>query len=327
MVCGLSDLSNTVMNIHDSKIYKIPSQTTVDERVALVCLSRDIYSGTGKIFDIGTAAGGSTYCLASGLNENKRVDEKNNVIYGFDLFGGYSLNAFRRNAHFIEMERARDEPYSKDLELFLDVVHPFQASVCPVEGDLHSELLVYGGEKIEIAHIDAAKSLSLWSVICPVISKGVVSTGSFWVFQDFERCRLPWQWLFVAELLREGVAQWSGFYKNGTAHLKINGPVPEEIVHRSAAFDYSEAHALALWELIVEEVASHPDREEAFCGSFKDVGVGVLAYIYKQLGMREECMFQCQQLSQKFLQDQAVYERELSEFLGVNVRGLNRNSP
>jgi hypothetical protein len=52
----------------------LPSQTSTDERMGLYHLAKNQFIGHGYIYDIGTAAGGSTVCLDRGLADNEIDD-------------------------------------------------------------------------------------------------------------------------------------------------------------------------------------------------------------------------------------------------------------
>lgn len=296
-------------------LVEIPSQTSLDERVGLSELVSKSYTGSGYIFDIGTAAGGSTFCLAHGLRCNEIVPDlkKEKKIIGFDLFEGYSLRAFQDNPHLLSLTERLGRKLKDDMDFFLEVTKEYKSYIQPVKVDLTKNFAKYRMPKeIEIAHIDAAKSLILWKNICPIISDGVMPGLTTFVFQDFERCRLPWQWLFTAELLKHGIAEWAGFFTGGTIHLRINKTIPEEIWSKSTTFQYEERDAVELWRYIYDEIVADDAKVGVFGNMFEDISKCTLAYIYKHLGSIETAASVIDEISPSFFLKEKMYATELN---------------
>ena len=103
------DWENTIRDRRE-QFENLLTQTFQPERAALYLSTRCYYSGQGSILGLGTAAGGSTYCLASGVLDNPSIS--NGKVHGFDLFGGYSVEAFK------DQLEARDLHFETDLDLF-----------------------------------------------------------------------------------------------------------------------------------------------------------------------------------------------------------------
>lgn len=299
------------------RLRQIPSETSLADRVALHDLAASHFTGQGFIYDIGTAAGGSTFCLGSGLRDNP-LDEskKKGKILGFDLFAGYSIHAFRNSKIVQSMIETRGTPFASDLEMFNTINADYLEYITPVKLNIVTGFAEYAKPAgLEIAHIDAAKSIELWNVILNVISKSAIPGHTVLIFQDFERCRLPWQWMFISEMLQAGAATWLGQYDGGTIHIKLSGHVPDAIQTRANGFSYTPGQALKNFEFLRHEIASNPKRAEVFRGKFDAIATCTLAYIYKQLGDVTATRATFNDVPEDFLAKEQIYKREMGEFL------------
>jgi hypothetical protein len=296
-------------------IERLPSQTTLDERYGLIDLVQSRYSGEGLIYDIGSAAGGSTYCLARGLSQNDGLFVKDKKIKAFDLFDGYSLKAFSQSTA-VQLLKSEGRMPSGDIDLFRIVTTPFDNLIEPVQLDLVKSFESYRApNQIEVAHIDAAKSAQLWTAILPVIADGVMPGKSTWVFQDFERCRLPWQWHIVAELLRTQIAEITGSYEGGTLHLKLHERVPATLLEKSEHHNFDLSEQIELWAWLKNYLHENLDIERVFVGNFDSISKTVLCYIYLFSDLSKERNSILNSVDQDFLSDpeNSVYARELSQ--------------
>lgn len=199
-----------------NQLSALASQISKIERESLYVYARDVYTGEGGIWDIGCAAGGSSFCLAAGLQDNPKVTV-NNPVKCFDLFAGYSVASFE----------SKFPGMNSDIEIFSAQTYPVKDYVEPVKMNIVKELVGFEmNDKIEFAHIDAAKSLILWKSIFERLSASVIPGRTIWVFQDFERARLPWQVYSVAELLPFGDIIGGAPY--GTIYFKFNSAITED---------------------------------------------------------------------------------------------------
>ncbi len=208
----------------------LAAQILPQERETLYAATRYVYTGEGDVWDIGCAAGGSSFCLAAGLHDNESlvIEIKNaRKIKCFDLFGGYSGNAFKM----------RFADTMSDLEIFHAQTASVRDFVLPVKMDLITDLDSYTLERpIELAHIDAAKSLPLWKSIFKKIGSAIIPGKTIWVYQDFERCRLPWQVYTLFDLMNFGeIIGGSNF---GTVYFKFNSAIDDQIYRKIVADDF-----------------------------------------------------------------------------------------
>lgn len=228
------------------KLYSLPSQTTSEERAYLYCATRWAFSGEGEVFDIGSAAGGSSYCLARGLADGE--NGAGVVVRCFDLFSGYSRNCFKNELP--------TDGFADDLAIFRHVTEDVSAFVEPLKMDLTERFVSYcEGRKVEIAHIDAAKSLALWQAIFSGLSTTIIPGKSIWIFQDFERVRLPWQVYCLDKLLAYG--EFIGVSPYGTPYFKFLS-APDEISLNAMANDaFSLEEKLSAVDRVYHIMAEH----------------------------------------------------------------------
>jgi len=67
---------------------RLASQTSLQERESLYAVTRYAYSGDGDVWDIGCAAGGSSFCLAACIQDNDSLANEGRTVKCFDLFAG-----------------------------------------------------------------------------------------------------------------------------------------------------------------------------------------------------------------------------------------------
>lgn len=307
-------LSHKLGNLHRNdevatELEELPSQTSLNERMGLYQLCATHYRGDGEIWDVGTAAGGSTYCMARGLKDNASVAHR--AIKGFDLFGGYSLEAFVKHPVIKEYVK-KSRGAANDLDLFRHLNRDFSEFVDPVQLDLSVDFAPYSKtDSVEVVHLDSAKSLDLWQATFPVIAESLLPEGSWLILQDFERCRLPWHWMVTADLLRNGIAEIHSVYEGGTVHLRLREKIPADIVDQNVAFDYTEDQIAENVALVCDWFVARPHFLAHFNGEFTDVVWGVLAYALKFRGDETLSKLCARNLTKDFLRKNKIYAMEL----------------
>jgi len=192
---------------------RLASQTSLAERESLYAAARHAYTQEGEVWDIGCAAGGSSFCLAAGM-QDKPPGGPVCRVKCFDLFGGYSARTF-------------DERFAQemdDIDIFHAQTRPVSEYVTAVKMDLTTDLDAYALERpVELAHIDAAKSLTLWRAIFGKISAAIIPGRTIWIFQDFERARLPWQVYSLAAMM--SVGNIIGGARYGTVYFRFSSDI------------------------------------------------------------------------------------------------------
>jgi hypothetical protein len=269
---NLQGLGNCV----DGELSVLVSQTTLPERYALYRFVKDVYSGEGDILDIGCAAGGSTYCLAAGLRDNSRdfTAEKDGRVIGIDKFDGYSCNVF---------PEYRGKGLD-DLQIFDSQISCVSRFVTPLQADLLGpDLLGRVTDSIEVAHIDAAKSLELWHSIFSLIAPRVIPGKTIWIYQDFERCRLPFQVYTLKSLL--GCAEIIGGAALSTIYIRFNEQVPYDVFVRIMGDSYSLDERLAsiheIYPLLFEAYPHLFYTDRALMGDIMNTAAAY-CYLYDQ---------------------------------------------
>lgn len=282
------------------------SQTSRQERRSLYALTRYGYSGEGDIFDVGCAAGGSTACLAAGVADGS-IEPKYARVHAFDLFSGYSTKAFASQIAAQQLE------FASDLELFAHQVAANSAVVRAHQLDLTKPFRQRASKKaLEIVHIDAAKSQELWTSIISEIGSSVIPGKTIWIFQDFERVRLPWHVWGLDSLLAYG--RIIGGAQLGTLYFRFDEAPPASLINRIACHELSIEDALGavnrVYDMISSQWAQHFEVDGL---SLDDFRIGSTAYCHFWLGDQDTARELFLGTSERFRRHEGsvVYLREL----------------
>lgn len=253
----------------------LQSQTSLQQRETLYALARHSWSGQGDIWDIGCAAGGSSYCLGAGAADSE-VQDKAGRVKCFDLFDGRIRRRF---------EGGNSHP--DDLTFFKSQTEPFKGVITPYQLDLLNDLPeveISGG--VEIAHIDAAKDLELWKAIFTTLAKNVIPGRSIWIYQDFNRGRLPFLSYSLPLILRHG--RIIGGAKFGVVIIQLDEMISDEAISRIIADDFTIDERLTNAKQIFSELHAHHSGifgkrlDEA-----RDLEQMVTAYCHLSVGDRD----------------------------------------
>ena len=280
----------------------LPSQTSLEEREGLYAAARWHHSGEGHVFDIGCAAGGSTYCLAAGLRDSGKGAAP---VQAFDLFDGYSLRTFAAKL-------PAGAEFAGDEALFDWVTRDVRPFVARHRVDLSRDFGAHTrGRTVEIAHIDAAKTLELWRAIVGCLAPTVIPGRTIWIFQDFERARLPWQVYGLSLLSRHG--EFVGGCHYGTMYFKFLEAVPSAHVDKLVFDRFSLAERVQGVESVLREVAR--DHADVFAApwSLDSLERALVAYCHFHCGEREQARAIYRSIEESF-RDSPMhrgFEREL----------------
>lgn len=282
----------------------LASQTSQQERESLYAVARYVYSGEGDVWDIGCAAGGSSFCLAAGIQDKSTMDPQLKVKC-FDLFSGYSGNSF--NEKFTAN--------MTDLDIFNSQTKSLANFVTPVKMNLITDLDSFEIERpIEIVHIDAAKSLILWASIFKKISSAVIPNKTIWIFQDFERARLPWQIYSLALLMNNG--EIIGGAKHGTIYFKFNSKISNETRNKIIEDNFSIQEKINNIKSVFDIIrANHLDIFSDRFSNINDLEYAVSAYCYYWQGDKEHANAALKKSSASFLSHpyHKIYSQEIFE--------------
>lgn len=251
---------------------RLYSQTSTDERKALYAVCRYAYTGVGEVFDIGTAAGGSTYCLAAGVLDSS-ITGKTGRVHGFDLFDGFSIKTFEKR--LLEEQRT----FASDADFFDWQTHDVSRAVVRKQVDLIAKpSALESAPKIEIAHIDAAKNLPLWKVIIAALSPRIIPAKTIWIFQDFECINQPWQIYGLGVLLSAG--EFIGSARYGTMYFRFTEEVPPQALTKLVEDDFSIDEKTANVDLVYDIIER--DFQHSFRGNLllQDLRFGTKAHCH-----------------------------------------------
>lgn len=288
------------------------SGTSKEERLSLYSVCRHAYSGEGAVFDIGCGPGGSSRAMALGLAANPAAADR--TVDCFDIFDGYCRHAARP---FLP----QGETFGDDLAVFRHVTEDVARHVRPHKVDLTRDFARFRpAEGVEIAHVDAAKSLDLWTAIVDVLGRAVIPGKTIWIFQDFERARLAWQIYGLARLLPFG--EFVGAAHFGTMYFRFLRPVDEDVVRQIVADDFTLAERLSGIDAVWAHV--FPRFADGFAGRYDpaDLHRAYHAFVHHHLGHGEEAtaIYACLSAPFRNAPEHQGFEAELA-------RGLPRKTP
>lgn len=162
--------------IKGNGIWKIPSMLTHSEKKMLSYLTEFVYTGEGKILDLGCFLGGSTAFLAHGLTKNLNYS---GVIDSFDLFklGKYELNSF------FPRHNLKSPPNLDTEDMFLNYIHSFKSIVNVHKGNILD--FKHNKNKIEILFIDIMKTTKIYDKVVSEFFTQLIPSKSIVILQDY----------------------------------------------------------------------------------------------------------------------------------------------
>lgn len=265
--------------------------TSIEEMCSLYAIAKYYYRGDGLIVDIGCGPGGSSFALAKGLEANG-LGTRADPVLSLDIFDGYCNMIYRQKFK-------NDMKFDSDIDVFHEVTRSVATYVNPTKVDLtkgFAESL--NGKCIEIAHIDAAKSLELWVGICETLRHRMLPGRTVLIFQDFERAKLPFQLYGLRQLLPFGEIFGGSFF--GTLYFKLNKEIPqsiwESIVCDTLPLEKKLSFTEQMWDAAIKAI---PD---IFQKSY-DVGElaqASIAYVYYYGGEKKMAKYLYNGLSRSF---------------------------
>lgn len=224
------------------------------EAALLYRLARDYYGGYGDIIDAGAFLGSSSYCLARGLSENRSIAAKANRLHAFDLFevwkepGGTDegmIEAIRRD---FGVDLAG---YESTVGLYTANLGPLARLVTIHQGDILKA--AWSGRPIEILFVDVCKTLPIWKHVVRTFFASLIPGVSLVLHQDWHHPWLPY--LHVGQ---EYMADYFEVFEhkvNDTAGWRLVDRIPDRVIDRVAAYDFTAAEQRALMDRAIERFA------------------------------------------------------------------------
>lgn len=162
-----------------------PTMLALGELRALMWLTRDYYTGSGRIVDAGCFLGGSTVALGVGLRANRRVTWPAPPIEVYDLF---RVDRFSAVAYADAVEHRDVGASTRDL--FDRYTAGVRELVRVHEGDVTRE--PWSGEPIEILFIDLAKTWDISDWLLRQYFPSLLAGRAIVVQQDYLFSGCPW---------------------------------------------------------------------------------------------------------------------------------------
>ncbi|MDH6217355.1 class I SAM-dependent methyltransferase [Streptomyces pseudovenezuelae] len=245
------------------------TQVSAWELQFLYLVGRHELSGRGRIVELGSGGGGSTYALAMGLRENPAFDEKTGRLHAYDFFrvgkGTFASEKFFTSGHkpeddnsFLNDFRGRLEPFLPFLEIHA--------------GDLWQTSDPDDPTPVEFLHIDIAKTARVFRCVSERFLTRL-EPGSIVLHQDFAGPRLPWLHHSTGALLP--YIEIAGPPIRSTLAFEVTKPIPADVLKRISEDDYTVDEKLAL----ITAVQNRIDRDHTDGIPFKSVLELAKAYV------------------------------------------------
>lgn len=165
-----------------SEINPIGSMIAEDESRYLYWLTKEYFSNSGAVIDLGPLAGGSTHALALGLSEN-RQPPAGKPVHSYDLWQFWEgWDGFFPGKQFTHLQDIQSD--------FLDNLGPLNRFVVPHKGNICDA--TWGSTNVEILFIDAAKTPETMEHIVNVFYPALIPGKSIVIHQDFISAECPW---------------------------------------------------------------------------------------------------------------------------------------
>jgi len=212
------------------------SQVSAWELRFLYLLGRHRLTGKGKVIELGSGGGGSTYALALGLQENPDFDKKTNKLHAYDFFR-VGKGTFASPKFFSAGKAPEDS--DSFLDDFKDKLKPFMDFIEIHPGDIWQTSDRDDHSPIEFLHVDIAKTPRVFRCVAerflPRLAPGAVV-----LHQDFASPRLPWLHYSTGLLLP--YIDIAGPPIRSTLAFEVTKPIPQEVLKaiEEDAFDIEE---------------------------------------------------------------------------------------
>ena len=212
------------------------SQVSAWELRFLYLLGRHRLTGKGKVIELGSGGGGSTYALALGLQENPDFDKKTNKLHAYDFFR-VGKGTFASPKFFSAGKAPEDS--NSFLDDFKDNLKPFMDFIEIHPGDIWQTSDRDDQSPIEFLHVDIAKTARVFRCVAERFLPRL-EPGAVLLHQDFASPRLPWLHYSTGLLLP--YIEIAGPPIRSTLAFEVTKPIPQDVLKaiEEDAFDIEE---------------------------------------------------------------------------------------
>ena len=245
------------------------SQVSAWELRFLCLLGRHRLTGKGKVIELGSGGGGSTYALALGLQENLDFDKKTNKLHAYDFFR-VGKGTFASPKFFSAGKAPEDS--NSFLDDFKDKLKPFMDFIEIHPGDIWQTSDRDDDSPIEFLHVDIAKTARVFRCVAERFLPRL-EPGAVLLHQDFASPRLPWLHYSTGLLLP--YIDIAGPTIRSTLAFEVTKPIPQDVLKAIEEDDFDIDEKLRLISAVQDVV----DRDYTGGIPFKAVLELAKAYV------------------------------------------------
>jgi hypothetical protein len=251
----------------------IPSMISLEEKNYLYWLTRDMWNGVGDIVEVGPWLGGSTWCLAAGMEANSRRTDgvSLHVIDNFRWRPFMSERAplkLAPNESFRPYFEQNLAPKMSLLRIHEQSLPDDDSATLAVSGGVRADtadLPLYSGRELSrgvaILFVDGAKSWSGLVHLLREIGPRFLRGETLLVLQDFQNWLAYWVPMGVSMLLRQcpGCLEVVHTLSVNTVTLRVTGVWRPEVLDSfpSRIDDIPTGDGMALLESAAKLVEQH----------------------------------------------------------------------
>lgn len=262
----LSEVDKELFPIASDKL----SMLSFEERSYLQNYTKYEYTGSGEIVDLGCWLGSSTIPLAIGLNDNSKVDSKEERIHAYDIFIWQPY----MNKHLTDTSlEGKYKDGDSFVEEFIERIHPWNHLIQVYPGDINR--IGWDKHPIEFLFIDAMKSWELANSILRNFFPSLIPGLSLVVHQDFANFYQVWIHLIMYRLRDYIVLLEEHPFLYSSKVFRYIKAIPEELLQNSyslASFSEKEAEAAFDYSLAITPKKMKPNVAAAKVMYFIQVG-------------------------------------------------------
>mgnify|MGYP001300209901 CR=1 FL=1 len=168
------------------EVISVPGMISENERKFLFKYALELYTGKGKIVDLGCWLGATTIALADGLQKMGNIFGSKKLIYAYELFKwDETYNKHLSNIKYGKSFSAGDDflaEYENNIKAYRDFI------------EIRKDIINSGweGEKIEFLLVDAMKTQEVTRKILSNFYPFLIPGTSLVYHQDFDHFLTPW---------------------------------------------------------------------------------------------------------------------------------------